>query len=155
MMISKQNYEIVEQEIFEIVKICKKWRHYVKNFKYSVRVIFDHANLRNFFINKNLNRRKIRWWKRLAKLDLKIKYQFDKNNLANNSFRRRNYKNQIAKKNKFKNENLNLKEWTLIKNNAFFKIKNEKNKKKTFFCDVEIDTSFWRMQIVIHQKRKK
>jgi hypothetical protein len=156
MTISKRNYEIDEQEMLAIVKICKKWRHYVENFKHFVRMIIDHANFRNFLINKNLSRKKTRWWKRLTKFDFKIEYRFDKNNLADDSFRRRDYENQIAKENKFKNENLNLKKWALIENNVFFKIKNEKNKKKILFlCRVEINTSFWRMQTAIHQKRKK
>jgi hypothetical protein len=143
MTISKRNYEVDEQEMFAIIKVCKKWRHYVKNFKYFVRMIINHANLKNFLINENLSRRKVKWWKRLTKLNFKIKYRFDKNNLVDDSSRRRNYENQTATKNKFKNENLNLKKWALIENNASFKNKNKKNKKKKLFlCRVEIDTSF-------------
>jgi hypothetical protein len=95
-------------------------------------MIIDHANFRNFFINKNLSRKKVKWWKRLAKLDFKIEYRSDKSNLVDDSSRRRNYENQTAKKNKLRNENLNLRKWALIENNAFFKNKNEKNKKKIF-----------------------
>jgi hypothetical protein len=133
MTIFKLNYEVDEQEILARINFCKKWRHYIENFKYFVRIIIDHANLKNLFINKNLNRRKIRWWERLTKFNLKIEYRFDKNNLANDLFRRRDYENQTAKENKFKNENLNLKKWTLIENNAFLKNKNEKKQKKKFF----------------------
>jgi hypothetical protein len=115
-----------------IIKVCKEWRHYVEDFKHFVRVIIDYANLENFFINKNLSRRKIKWWEKLTEFNLKIKYQFDKNNFANDSSKYRDYESQIAKKNKLKNENLNLKKWALIKSNAFFKNKNEKNKKKSF-----------------------
>jgi hypothetical protein len=81
-------------------------------------MIIDHANLRNFFINKNLNRRKIRWWERLAKLNLKIEYWFDKNNFVDDSSRRQNYEKQIAHEDKLRNENLNLKKWTLIESSA-------------------------------------
>jgi hypothetical protein len=115
-----------------IVKICKKWRHYIKNVKYSVRMIIDHVNLKNFFINKIFNRREIRWWKRLAKLDLKIKYRFDKSNLADDSSRKRNYENEIANEDK-NNENLNLRKWVLIENKNILISKNEKEKRTYFF----------------------
>ncbi len=46
--------------------------------------------------------------KKLIELDLKIKYRSEKNNFANDSFRKRDYEDEIAKKNK-NNENLNLK----------------------------------------------
>ncbi len=129
----ERNYEINDQKMLVIVKVCKKWRHYIKNVKYFVRMIIDHINFKNFFINKILSRREARWWKKLAKLDLKIKYRFDKSNFANDLFRKRNYENEIAKKNK-NNENLNFKEWVLIKNKSTFKNKNEKRKKKnTYF----------------------
>jgi hypothetical protein len=109
MIFVERNYEINNQKMLVIVKICKKWRHYIKNVKYFVRMMIDHVNLKKFFINKIFNRKETRWWKRLTKLDLKIKYRFDKNNLANNSSRKRNYENEIANEDK-NNENLNLKE---------------------------------------------
>jgi hypothetical protein len=116
-----------------IIKACKKWRHYVKDFKYFVQMIINYTNFKNFFINKNLSRKKVKWWERLTKLNLKIKYQFDKNNLVDDSSRCRDYENQTAKKNKLRNENLNLKKWTLIESNAFLKNKNERNKKEKTF----------------------
>jgi hypothetical protein len=100
MIFVERNYEVNDQEMFIIVKICKKWRHYIKDVKYFVRMIIDHVNLKNFFINKILNRRKARWWEKLTELNLKIKYRFDKNNLADDSFRKRDYENEIAKKTK-------------------------------------------------------
>jgi hypothetical protein len=115
-----------------IVKICKKWRHYIKNVKYFVRMMIDHVNLKNFFINKIFNRRKTRWWKRLTKLDLKIKYRFDKSNFANDSFRKPNYENEIANEDK-NNENLNFRKWVLIENKSIFTSKNEKKKSTYFF----------------------
>jgi hypothetical protein len=118
-----------------IVKICKKWRHYIENIKYSIRMIIDHANFKNFFINKIFNRKEIKWWKKLIELDLKIKYRFEKSNFANDSFRKRDYENEIAKKTK-NNENLNLKKWVLIESKSIFKSKNEKRKKKHFFTSI-------------------
>ncbi len=74
MIFVERNYDVNDQKMLVIVKICKKWRHYIKNVKYFVRMMIDHVNIKNFFINKIFNRRKIRWWKKLTKFDLKIKY---------------------------------------------------------------------------------
>jgi hypothetical protein len=150
MIFVERNYEINDQKILIIVKICKKWRHYIKNVKYFIRMIIDYVNLKNFFINKIFNRKKIRWWKKLTKFDLKIKYRFNKNNLVNDLFRKQNYENEIANKNK-NNENLNLKKWVLIKNKNIFTSKNEKKKKTYFFNRLIIDNSFCRMQITTYQ----
>jgi hypothetical protein len=135
MIFVERNYEISDQKILVIIKICNKWRHYIKNVKYFVRMMIDHVNLKNFFINKTFNRREIRWWKRLTELDLKIKYRFDKNNLANDSFRKRNYENKIANEDK-NNENLNFKKWVLIESKSILTSKNEKRKKTYFFQSI-------------------
>ncbi len=100
MTFAKRNYEVNDQEMLVIVKICKKWRHYIENVKHSIRMIIDHANLKNFFINKTLNRRKVKWWKKLIEFDLRIKYRSEKNNFADDSFRKRDYKNEIARRQK-------------------------------------------------------
>jgi hypothetical protein len=131
MTFAKRNYEINDQEMLVIVKICKKWRHYIKNVKHSIRMIIDHANFKNFFINKAFSRREIKWWKKLIELDLRIKYRSEKSNFANDSFRKRDYENEIAKKDK-NNENLNLRKWILIESKNIFKSKMKK-KKKYFF----------------------
>jgi hypothetical protein len=135
MTFAERNYEVNDQEMLVIVEICKKWRHYIENVKYSIWMIIDHANLKNFFINKILNRKEIKWWKRLIELDLRIKYQSEKNNFADDSFRKRDYENEIAKENK-NNENLNLRKWILIESKKIFKSKNEKKKKKYFISSI-------------------
>jgi hypothetical protein len=132
LIFAEGNYEVNDQKMLVIVKICKKWQQYIKNVKYSVRMIIDHVNLKNFFINKTLSRREIRWWKRLTELDLKIKYRFDKNNFADDSFRKRNYENEIANEDK-NNENLNFEEWILIESKNILTSKNEKEKRTYFF----------------------
>ncbi len=133
MIFAERNYEVNDQKMLVIVKICKKWRHYIENVKHSMRMIIDYANLKNFFINKAFNRRKVKWWKKLIELDLRIKYRFEKSNFANDSFRKRDYEDEIAKKNK-NNENLNLRKWVLIESKNIFKSINEK-KKILFFVD--------------------
>jgi hypothetical protein len=134
MIFAERNYKVNNQEMFIIVKICKKWRHYIENIKHLIRMIIDHANFKNFFINKTFNHKKVKWWKKLIEFDLRIKYRFEKNNFANDSFRKRDYENEIAKKDK-NNENLNLKKWILIESKNIFKSKNEKKKKILFHVD--------------------
>jgi hypothetical protein len=73
--------------------------------------------------------------KKITKLNLKIKYQFDKNNFAHDSFRKRNYENEIAKKDR-NNENLNLRKWVLIESKSIFTSKNEKKKNTYFFQSI-------------------
>jgi hypothetical protein len=135
MIFVEGNYEVNDQKMFIIVKNCKKWRHYIKDVKYLMRMIIDHVNFKNFFINKIFSRKEIRWWKRLTKLDLKIKYQIDKNNFANNSFRKWDYENEIANKNK-NDENLNFKEWVLIESKNILTSKNEKKNKTYVFRSI-------------------
>jgi hypothetical protein len=135
MIFAKRNYEVNDQKMLVIVKICKKWRHYIEDVKHSIWMIIDHANLKNFFINKTFSRREIKWWEKLIEFDLRIKYRFKKNNLANDSFRKRDYEDEIAKKSK-NNENLNLRKWVLIESKSTFKSKNEKKKKKYFFSSI-------------------
>jgi hypothetical protein len=98
MIFAERNYEVNDQKMLIIVEICKKWRHYIENVKHSIRMIIDHANFKNFFINKILNRKEVKWWKKLIELDLRIKYRSEKSNFADDSFRKRDYENEIAKK---------------------------------------------------------
>jgi hypothetical protein len=154
MIFAERNYEVNNQKMLVIIKICKKWRHYIEDVKHLIRVIIDHANFKNFFINKVFSRKEIKWWKKLIEFDLKIKYRSEKNNLANDSFRKRDYENEIMKKDK-NNENLNLRKWTLIESKSIFKSKNEKRKKNIFFRRQIIDMYFCRMQTASRQKHSK
>jgi hypothetical protein len=52
MIFVERNYDVNDQKMLVIVKICKKWRHYIKDVKYFVRMMIDHVDLKNFFINK-------------------------------------------------------------------------------------------------------
>ena len=86
MIFLKRNYVIEKQKLLVIVKTCKQWKYYVKNSKHFIKIIIDHANFRIFIIIKILNRKKIRWRKRLFELNLKIKHKSNKKNSANESF---------------------------------------------------------------------
>ena len=114
----ERNYDVKKQKFFVIIEICKKWKHYVKNFKFFVRIIIDYANFCTFLTIKTLNRKKTRWWKRLSNFDLKIKHKFDKKNSANKSSRRRNYEKQITIENQQKIDKF-LKIFIFLKTNNF------------------------------------
>ena len=137
MIFSKRNYVVKKQKLLIIVEACKQWKHYVKNSKHFIKIIINYASFRIFIIIKILNRKKIRWWKRLFELNLKIKHKSNKKIFADESSRRRNYKiethvknetkNQILKKNfNLKNNVLKIRNWILIfannvlKNNSKF-----------------------------------
>ncbi len=73
--------------------------------------------------------------KKINRTRFKNKISFWKNNFADDSFRKRDYENEIAKEDK-NNENLNFKKWILIENKSILKSKNEKKKKKYFFSSI-------------------
>lgn len=98
MTTSKRNYKIEEMKMLTIVNACKKWKHYVENVKYFVRILTNHHNFFKFLIIKIFNRKKIKWWKRLFELNLFIEYRSKKNNFVDESFRRKNYEIAIKKK---------------------------------------------------------
>ena len=61
MTASERNYNVEKQKFFAIVEVCKKWKHYVKNSKFFVRIIIDHVNFRTFLTIKAFSRRETRW----------------------------------------------------------------------------------------------
>ncbi len=91
MFVAKQNYEIEEVEMFIVIESCRIFRHYVEDALFFVQMLIDHVNLNTFFKNKELNEKKARWWKRLNDLNLHIEYKSNKQNSANDSFRRLDY----------------------------------------------------------------
>ncbi len=91
MFVVKQNYEIEKIEMFIVIESCRVFRHYVENALFSVQMLINHVNFNTFFKNKELNRKKTWWWKRLNDLNLHIEYTSNKQNSANDSFRRLDY----------------------------------------------------------------
>ncbi len=94
MFVAKQNYEIEKAEMFIVIESCWVFRHYVEDALFSVQMLIDHVNLNTFFKNKDLNRKKARWWKKLNDLNLHIEYKSNKQNSANDSFRRLDYESK-------------------------------------------------------------
>ena len=176
MTFSERNYVVEKQKLLIIVETCKQWKHYVKNSKHFIKIIINHANFRIFIIIKILNCKKIRWWKRLFELNLKIKHKSNKKNSANKSFRRRDYeiethvknemKNQISKKFfNLKNNVLKIRNWTLIfandvlKNNSKFisnrlKKNFQKSENNNNFTNTEKKNDRWQIEMQSFFKRK-
>ena len=55
MILAKQNYEIYDQKLLIIIVTFKQWKHYLKNSFYSIKMLFDHNNLKKLMIKKKLN----------------------------------------------------------------------------------------------------
>jgi hypothetical protein len=60
MILAETNYDIHDKKLLVIVIALQKWRVYLKDSKYSVKVLTDYKNLTWFTIIKVLNRRQIR-----------------------------------------------------------------------------------------------
>jgi hypothetical protein len=52
---AEHRYEIHDKKLLAIVAAFKQWCHYLKNSKYSIVVLSDHANLCYFMTTKKLN----------------------------------------------------------------------------------------------------
>ncbi len=70
--IAELNYEIHDKKLLVIVNSFKQWRVYLKEFRHQIQVYTDHKNLLYFMIMKVLNRRQIRWSKKLSSYNFNI-----------------------------------------------------------------------------------
>ncbi len=68
------NYKIHDKKLLVIVNSFKQWRVYLEEFKHQIQVYTDHKNLLYFMIMKVLNRRQIRWSKKLSSYNFQIQY---------------------------------------------------------------------------------
>ncbi len=91
MFVAEQNYEIEKVEMLVVIESCRVFRHYVEDALFSVQMLIDHVNFNTFFKNKELNKKKARWWEKLNDLNLHIEYKSNKQNSADDSFRRLDY----------------------------------------------------------------
>jgi hypothetical protein len=78
-------------EMLVVIEFCRVFRHYVEDALFFVQMLINHVNFNTFFKNKELNKKKTRWWKKLNDLNLYIEYKSNKQNSANNLFRRFDY----------------------------------------------------------------
>ncbi len=83
------NYEIHDKKLLAIVNSFKQWRVYLEEFKHQIQVYTNHKNLLYFMIMKVLNRRQIRWSKKLSSYNFQIQYWKKSENLKINVLSRR------------------------------------------------------------------
>ncbi len=73
--VAELNYEIHDKKLLvAIVNSFKQWRVYLKKSKHQIQVYTNHKNLLYFMIMKVLNRRQIRWLKKLSSYNFNIQY---------------------------------------------------------------------------------
>ena len=77
-----------------VVKTCKQWKHYLKSVVYQMKMITDHCNFKNFMITKILNKKEIKWWKKLSNFDFFIEYRSETKNLVDDFFRKSDYESE-------------------------------------------------------------
>ena len=88
---TKQNYDVVNKELLTIIVALNHWKTYAKG-AIQLDIYIDHKNLVDFITIKVLQRRQVRWWKKLRSYKFKIHYVNEKENeLTNNLSRRCNY----------------------------------------------------------------
>ncbi len=75
------NYKIHDKKLLVIVDSFKQWRMYLKEFRHQIQVYTDHKNLLYFTITKVLNRKQIRWSKKLSSYNFNIQYWKEFENL--------------------------------------------------------------------------
>ena len=71
---AKLNYEIHDKKLLTIVDFFKQWRMYLKESRHQIQVYTNHKNLLYFTITKVLNRRQIKWLKKLSSYNFTIQY---------------------------------------------------------------------------------
>ncbi len=87
--VAELNYEIHDKKLLTIVNSFKQWRVYLKESRHQIQVYTDHKNLLYFMITKVLNRRQIKWSKKLSLYNFQIQYQKKSENLKINVLSKR------------------------------------------------------------------
>jgi hypothetical protein len=76
----QKEWTVHEQEMLAIVEACDHWRHLIRAKPVTVRS--DHHSLQNFFTQRTLSKRQVRWMEGLADFDLTIQYIKGKQNVV-------------------------------------------------------------------------
>ncbi len=77
--LAKQNYDIHDKELLAIVAALEAWRVYIEGAS-KLTILIDHKNLLHFITTKELNKRQVRWSKKLGQYKFKILYILGKEN---------------------------------------------------------------------------
>ena len=92
MILAKQNYKIYDQKLLIIIIAFKQWKHYLKSNLYSIKMLFDHNNLKKLMTKKKLNFKQTRWTQILIVYDFEIFHHSNDKNSTNELSRRFDYK---------------------------------------------------------------
>lgn len=76
----------------EICYSLQHWRHYLEGARHQITVYSDHRNLTTVHTTANLNRCQASYWAQMSRFDYVIKHIVGKNNPADLSSRREDYK---------------------------------------------------------------
>jgi len=76
---TKQNYDIHDKELLAIVATLEAWRVYIEG-ALGLTILTNHKNLLHFITTKELNKRQVRWSKKLGQYKFKILYTLGKEN---------------------------------------------------------------------------
>jgi hypothetical protein len=76
---TEQNYDIHDKELLAIVAALEAWRVYMEGAS-RLTILTNHKNLLHFTTTKKLNRRQVRWSKKLEQYKFKILYTLGKEN---------------------------------------------------------------------------
>jgi len=79
LLLAEQNYDIHDKKLLAIVAALKAWRVYTEEASELI-ILTDHKNLLHFITTKELNRRQVRWSKKLKQYKFKILYILEKEN---------------------------------------------------------------------------
>jgi len=79
LLLAEQNYDVHDKELLAIVASLESWRVYTKESS-KLTILTNHKNLVHFTTIKQLNRRQVRWSKRLGQYKFKIQYILGKDN---------------------------------------------------------------------------
>ena len=83
---------MLNAELLTIIKVFRKWRHYLTYVLYSIEIFIDHLNHRYLITKAKLNGKKTRWIEKLAAFNFTIIYRERAKNLVDNLSRRSDFK---------------------------------------------------------------
>jgi hypothetical protein len=86
--LAKQNYDIHNKKLLAIVATLKAWKIYIEKVS-RLTILTNHKNLLHFITTKELNKRQVRWSKKLEQYKFKILYILGKENGKANALNKR------------------------------------------------------------------
>ena len=106
------NYDVSDKKLLTIVSVLWNWRVYLKETAHKIKIFSNHDNFVKFITTKKLNKRQVRWSKKLISYNFDIEHVLRKHNeKANVLSRRSDYKTSLKEEKsllRWKNNRLKL-----------------------------------------------